>query len=57
MNGYDNVLSIEHEDSLMAGDEGLKKAFAVLKEAIISKKPGPMTLGLNKLFNFFKYLL
>ncbi len=26
MNGYDNVLSIEHEDSLMAGDERLEKS-------------------------------
>jgi sugar phosphate isomerase/epimerase len=40
--GYDHVLSIEHEDSLMDGAEGLKKAFATLKEAVIAKKPGPM---------------
>jgi sugar phosphate isomerase/epimerase len=37
--GYDHVLSIEHEDSLMAFDEGLKSAFATLREAYIAKKP------------------
>ena len=40
--GYDNVLSIEHEDSLMATDEGLMKAFATLKQAVIEKQPGAM---------------
>jgi sugar phosphate isomerase/epimerase len=40
--GYDKVLSIEHEDSLMAMEEGLSKAFATLKDAVISKKPGEM---------------
>ncbi|MHA1819910.1 MAG: sugar phosphate isomerase/epimerase family protein [Promethearchaeota archaeon] len=40
--GYDYVLSIEHEDSLMAMDEGLKKAYSVLKEVIIAKKPGEL---------------
>ena len=41
--GYDGVLSIEHEDSLMSNDEGLKKAVAVLEEAIMrSPKPGTM---------------
>ncbi|MHA1339290.1 MAG: sugar phosphate isomerase/epimerase family protein [Promethearchaeota archaeon] len=40
--GYDYVLSIEHEDSLMAMEEGLQKAFDCLKEAVISKKPGEL---------------
>ncbi|GAB4322024.1 MAG: sugar phosphate isomerase/epimerase [Promethearchaeota archaeon] len=40
--GYDGVLSIEHEDSLMSVEEGLSKAVATLKEAVISKKPGEM---------------
>ncbi|MBD3354129.1 MAG: TIM barrel protein [Candidatus Lokiarchaeota archaeon] len=39
---YDKVLSIEHEDSLMAMDEGLTKAFTCLKEAVISRKPGDL---------------
>jgi sugar phosphate isomerase/epimerase len=40
--GYDYVISIEHEDALMSTDEGLAKAIAVLKEAIISDPPGEM---------------
>ncbi len=40
--GYDHVISIEHEDPLMSTDEGLKKAVSVLKEAIITEKPGEM---------------
>jgi sugar phosphate isomerase/epimerase len=42
MVGYDKVLSIEHEDSLMSFEEGLSKAFAALKEAVIIKKPGEL---------------
>ncbi|MBQ7228554.1 MAG: sugar phosphate isomerase/epimerase, partial [Clostridia bacterium] len=42
--GYDGVLSIEHEDSLMTTDEGLHKAVAVLKEAIM-KEPKPSTMS------------
>lgn len=42
--GYDRVMSIEHEDSLMSIDEGLEKAVAFLKEIIISEpKPGTMS--------------
>jgi len=37
--GYDDVLSIEHEDSLMSSDEGLRKAIAFLKEVQISEPP------------------
>ncbi len=33
--GYDKVMSIEHEDSLMKPEEGLAKAAAFLKESII----------------------
>jgi len=40
MAGYDHVLSIEHEDSLMSGDEGLKKAVAFLKPLLISEPAG-----------------
>jgi sugar phosphate isomerase/epimerase len=40
--GYDYVISIEHEDPLMAPDEGLEKAVDLLKKAIIHKDPGSM---------------
>ncbi|BAS27780.1 sugar phosphate isomerase/epimerase family protein [Limnochorda pilosa] len=40
--GYDWVLSIEHEDSLMSGQEGFEKAVATLKEAVIREAPGAM---------------
>jgi sugar phosphate isomerase/epimerase len=39
MYGYDNVLSIEHEDSLMSPEEGLRKAAALLAEVVIREKP------------------
>jgi sugar phosphate isomerase/epimerase len=38
--GYDGVLSIEHEDSVMSGDEGLKKAVAFLKDVVIREPAG-----------------
>jgi len=38
--GYDHVLSIEHEDSIMSSDEGLKKAIAFLKDIVISDPAG-----------------
>ncbi len=41
--GYDKVMSIEHEDSLMTTDEGLEKAVAFLKESII-KAPKPTSM-------------
>lgn len=42
--GYDGVLSIEHEDSLMTTEEGLCHAVAFLKESIIrDPKPGSMS--------------
>ncbi|MDW7755342.1 MAG: sugar phosphate isomerase/epimerase [Brevefilum sp.] len=40
--GYDHVISIEHEDAMMSTEEGLQKAISVLKEAVISEKPGEM---------------
>jgi sugar phosphate isomerase/epimerase len=40
--GYDYVLSIEHEDSLMNSVEGLRKALSVLKEAVIFEDAGAM---------------
>lgn len=42
MIGYDHVLSIEHEDGLMSPMEGLRKAVAVLKNAVISESAGEM---------------
>ena len=42
--GYDKVMSIEHEDSLMTPEEGLRKACEFLKPLIISApKPGTMS--------------
>lgn len=38
--GYDGVLSIEHEDSLMSVTEGFEKAVAYLSDVIIEEKPG-----------------
>ena len=42
--GYDKVMSIEHEDSLMTPIEGLTHAVEFLKESIIKEpKPGTMS--------------
>ena len=38
--GYDHVMSIEHEDSMMSGAEGLRKAVAFLKQAVIAEPAG-----------------
>lgn len=38
LSGYDHVMSIEHEDSLMTPTEGLGKAVAFLKNIIISEQ-------------------
>jgi sugar phosphate isomerase/epimerase len=40
MYGYDYVLSIEHEDSLMSAEEGLSKAAQFLQNLVIREKPG-----------------
>lgn len=39
MYGYDNVLSIEHEDSLLSPEEGLTKAARFLDEVILKEQP------------------
>jgi sugar phosphate isomerase/epimerase len=38
MFGYDNVLSIEHEDSLLSPEEGLRKAAQLLSEIVIREQ-------------------
>ena len=38
--GYDGVISIEHEDSLMSVNEGFEKAVGLLKPLIRREKPG-----------------
>lgn len=40
--GYDDVISIEHEDALMSAEEGLQKAIAFLKDVLIFEKAGEM---------------
>ena len=40
--GYEGPISIEHEDGLMSPKEGLEKAVALLKDAIIYQQPGAM---------------
>jgi sugar phosphate isomerase/epimerase len=40
MYGYDYVLSIEHEDSLLSPEEGLRKAIRFLEPIIIREQPG-----------------
>ena len=42
--GYDKVMSIEHEDSLMTPEEGLLHALEFLKESNI-RQPKPTTMG------------
>lgn len=42
MVGYDGVISIEHEDSLMSVEEGFQKAASLLKNALIKEKVGEM---------------
>jgi sugar phosphate isomerase/epimerase len=37
---YDHVLSIEHEDSLMSGAEGLRKAVSFLRDVVITEPAG-----------------
>ena len=38
--GYDGVISIEHEDSLMSVQEGFEKAVAYLRSVIIQQQSG-----------------
>jgi len=42
MVGYDGVLSIEHEDSLMSANEGLTKAVTFLKQVLLTEELGAM---------------
>jgi sugar phosphate isomerase/epimerase len=42
MTGYDGVLSIEHEDSLMSTEEGLQKAVTFLQGILLKEKVGKM---------------
>ena len=43
MVGYDGVLSIEHEDSLMSSMEGLRKAVDFFKQVLVFEKPSAIT--------------
>lgn len=40
--GYDDTISIEHEDSFMSVKEGLEKAVAFVKDKLVYEKPGGM---------------
>jgi sugar phosphate isomerase/epimerase len=40
MFGYDNVLSIEHEDSLLSPEEGLSRAAQFLNDIVLKEKAG-----------------
>jgi sugar phosphate isomerase/epimerase len=40
MYGYDYVLSIEHEDSLLSAEEGLTRAASFLTPIVPREKPG-----------------
>ena len=42
VNGYDDVLSIEHEDGLMSGNEGLCKAIRFLQDVLMFEDRGTM---------------
>ena len=42
MVGYDYAISIEHEDSLMSQNEGLRKAVSLLKDVLITEDTGEM---------------
>jgi sugar phosphate isomerase/epimerase len=41
MFGYDSVLSIEHEDSLLSAEEGLSRAASFLNQIVLREAPGP----------------
>ncbi len=42
MIGYDDVISIEHEDSLLSVSEGFAKAVELLRQVMTVEKPGAM---------------
>ncbi|MBL8697319.1 MAG: sugar phosphate isomerase/epimerase [Alphaproteobacteria bacterium] len=39
MAGYDDVLSIEHEDVLMSPEEGVEKSVALLRRVMVNQRP------------------
>ena len=43
MTGYDGVLSMEHEDSLMTPKEGLEKGLAFLRSILLTEPKGEVT--------------
>lgn len=43
MSGYNHVLSVEHEDSLMSAKEGLEKAITFLNRVVLKEKPTKAT--------------
>ena len=40
--GYDGPVSIEHEDGLMSGEEGLSKAIRFMQQVLMYEDPGEM---------------
>ena len=38
--GYEGPVSIEHEDALMSGEEGLSKAIRMMQDVIMEEEPG-----------------
>ena len=40
--GYDGPISIEHEDGLMSGEEGLSKAIRFMQNVLMFENPGVM---------------
>ena len=40
--GYDDIISIEHEDAMMSGREGLTKAIRFLQNVLMFEAPGEM---------------
>jgi sugar phosphate isomerase/epimerase len=49
--GYDDVVSIEHEDSYMSVEEGLDKAVANLKQVLIFQPASsPKAFAIDKRF-------
>ena len=40
--GYDGPISIEHEDGLMSGEEGLSKAIRFMQDVLMFEDPGEM---------------
>ena len=40
--GYEGPVSIEHEDGLMSGEEGLTKAIRLMQDVMMATTPGDM---------------